>query len=339
MDIKWNCCFKSPEDRTILEDFLPKQQHYKYVVNKFVITERADILYETKFESDVLVNVCSVEKLDIFKKDFEQISLTSYNRSTKINKNRGKILESGKLLCIHNVSKRVSKKTNQIVKDKTPNKNTHCPGHISFSLKKNDEDHKHTDIDDVCPCFNLKISFVFQHNHEILTGAAQKFLKVGEEAVKFYEDLYLVEDSPGAAYRKFQTHLKQQYGEDRYVSVSANRQLNPEYPWVFWKFALFRKNKFGSVQGPDMFERTEELINQYNSKQSRQMVKMKQYESGDYFIAASDPFGRRVQSLLPACGDVILVDATSNMNGRKIIQFYCAKCCWRFENCLLHCIN
>ena len=60
MDIKWNCCFKSSEDRTILEDFLPKQQHYRYVVNKFVIKERADILYETKFESDVLVNVCSV---------------------------------------------------------------------------------------------------------------------------------------------------------------------------------------------------------------------------------------------------------------------------------------
>ena len=136
MDIKWNCCFKSSEDRTILEDFLPKQQHYRYVVNKFVIKERADILYETKFESDVLVNVCSVEKLDIFKKDFEQISLTSYNRSTKINKNRGKIIESGKLSCIHNVSKRVSKETNQIVKDKTPHKNTHCPAHITFSLKK-----------------------------------------------------------------------------------------------------------------------------------------------------------------------------------------------------------
>ena len=82
-------------------------------------------------------------------------------------------------------------------------------------------------------------------NKFVITEIHQ-FLKVGEEAVKFYEDLYFVEDSPGAAYRKFQAHLKQQYGEDRHVSVSANRQLNP---------------------GPDMYEKTEELINQYNAKQ------------------------------------------------------------------------
>ena len=94
-------------------------------------------------------------------------------------------------------------------------------------------------------------------NKFVITEIHQ-FLKVGEEAVKFYEDLYFVEDSPGAAYRKFQAHLKQQYGEDRHVSVSANRQLNP---------------------GPDMFEKTEELINQYNAKQSRKMVTMKQYET------------------------------------------------------------
>ena len=94
-------------------------------------------------------------------------------------------------------------------------------------------------------------------NKFVITEIHQ-FLKVGEEAVKFYEDLYFVEDSPGAAYRKFQAHLKQQYGEDRHVSVSANCQLNP---------------------GPDMFEKTEELINQYNAKQSRKMVTMKQYET------------------------------------------------------------
>ena len=68
MDVKWNCCFKHSEDRAILEDFLPKQQHYRYVVNKFVILEKAELLYETKFESDILVNVCSVEELDNFKK-------------------------------------------------------------------------------------------------------------------------------------------------------------------------------------------------------------------------------------------------------------------------------
>ena len=54
MDVKWNCCFKHSEDRAILEDFLPKQQHYRYVVNKFVILEKAELLYETKFESDIL---------------------------------------------------------------------------------------------------------------------------------------------------------------------------------------------------------------------------------------------------------------------------------------------
>ena len=54
MDVKWKCCFKQSEDRAILEDFLPKQQHYRYVVNKFVILEKAELLYETKFESDIL---------------------------------------------------------------------------------------------------------------------------------------------------------------------------------------------------------------------------------------------------------------------------------------------
>ena len=52
------------------------------------------------------------------------------------------------------------------------------------------------------------------------------------------------------------------------------------------------------------------------------------HETEDYYIVASDPFGRRVQSLLPACGDVVLVDAASNMDrtDKKLFNLVMGEC-------------
>ena len=311
--IKWNVCFDRLDDRKILEDFLPKDAKYSYEIDKYVLLEKDDIRYESKFEADLSVNVCSVKEFETFTQEFEKISNTSYNKTGYHHKNRGNVVQSGKLKCHHNVSKRRSSQTQGTPKDKSENKNTHCPAHIKYSLKKADNDHNH---DQTVPCsnFNLKISLSFNHNHDILTARAQSFLKVGDEARKIYRDLYEEGDTPGSAYQHFQERLKQKYGDDKYLSVSANRGLNPEYAWVFYQYREYTKASFGSIQSPDTFEKTNELINNYNKAQGRKSAVLKQFESGDYYISVVDSFARRVHAMLPACGDIALVDASSNID-------------------------
>ena len=92
MSVKWNCTFNNIEDRSYLEDLLPKNDHFSLIVNRFLLVEKSSIRYETKFEADILVNVCTKDQFEEFKQTFEGISGTSYNKGEGIHKDKGKIL-------------------------------------------------------------------------------------------------------------------------------------------------------------------------------------------------------------------------------------------------------
>ena len=55
MPTQWNTAFERLDERKILEDFLPERDKYSYIINKFTLSDKSDIRYETKFIADIQV--------------------------------------------------------------------------------------------------------------------------------------------------------------------------------------------------------------------------------------------------------------------------------------------
>ena len=61
MPTHWNTAIERLDEEKILEDFLPERDKYSYIINKFILSDKSDIRYETKFIADIQVNICTKE--------------------------------------------------------------------------------------------------------------------------------------------------------------------------------------------------------------------------------------------------------------------------------------
>ena len=102
---EWYCFENNLEKRNILENELPKTYNYK--VNRFKVMEEKKEPYESKFEADFIVDICTEEVRDNFIKDFEEKTGTNFNisKSQRIGKGGSK----QKLLkCTRNLRSKLS---------------------------------------------------------------------------------------------------------------------------------------------------------------------------------------------------------------------------------------
>ena len=53
MPTHWNTAIERLDEGKILEDFLPERDKYSYIINKFILSDKSDIRYETKFIADI----------------------------------------------------------------------------------------------------------------------------------------------------------------------------------------------------------------------------------------------------------------------------------------------
>ena len=74
MPTHWNTAIKRLDEEKILEDFLPERDKYSYIINKFILSDKSDIRYETKFIADIQVNIYTKESFNEFKQSFEGLS-------------------------------------------------------------------------------------------------------------------------------------------------------------------------------------------------------------------------------------------------------------------------
>jgi len=61
MPTHWNTAIERLDEGKILEDFLPERDKYSYIINKFILSDKSDIRYETKFIADIQFNICTEE--------------------------------------------------------------------------------------------------------------------------------------------------------------------------------------------------------------------------------------------------------------------------------------
>ena len=90
----------------------------------------------------------------------------------------------------------------------------------------------------------------------------------------------------------------------------------PDYKWVFNYHAIFTEKCFGKINSPEAYEKAVHKVKEYNEKHSANLCSIEQTDDGEIIVAVCDSLSRRVHKVLPQAGDVVYVDATSNL-GRQ----------------------
>ena len=305
----WFCCKKNKEKRQILENIMPTGYYYK--ITSFKIVEDSSIDKETKFEATVAVNICDENQIDPFFDKFEKSSSSNYNILYGDTKNSKKNKIAGYRKCHHNIRQRMKSGSSGDMAPPPPltvGKQTNCPASINFRLKKTN-DHIHNENCTLTP-FELSISHI--HNHSVESSNAVKYHNVGQEAMDKFLELFAAAHSASSAYQEYKNHLMEKHG-DNFAKVSADRAIMPDYKWVFNFHATFMQKQFGKINSPEAFEKATRKVREYNEKHGETLCVIEQTDE-DTIVAVCDKLSRRVHEIVPQAGDVVYVDATSNLD-------------------------
>ena len=305
-------------------------ENYEYHIHGVSVKESGNVPSEVKLEAHFRVNVLDEESFQVFLSDFSERSGTSYNKTHQPDRSGKRASLFGMRKCIHNVMNKkksgveqvINKNGNKTGKVREPGKDTKCAAELTFSIAAPCEpgcSHTNSQTHDLKKNYPLEIKLYYDHNHAIAAADALRYRPVSEVTKKLFIDLFDEDVSPSSAYRRV---LDKFNGIDDAI---ADRFHIPDYKWVFNFHAKYIKNRFGSADGIDVFNRIEENIKKYNDERGGIYAKAKQTDDGETIIAICDKFNKRVHENIPAAGDLLIADATANLdrNDSKIFHLMC----------------
>ena len=138
--------------------------------------------------------------------------------------------------------------------------------------------------------------------------------------------------TPSAAHAERRRIIKSDY-PDTWPEVCADRSRLPGVLWVYDWHRQWLDKVVGSRDGIDAYIRAEELVKKFDLDckkefplgEGRCYAKIAQSESGETVIAVVDPFMHRVHDVVPQSGEIVLIDATANLDrsDSKLFHLVC----------------
>ena len=239
------------------------------------------------------------------------ITSTSYNIGNSADrKDLATVLWSGRRKCVHQVRKRKSDS-----KDLCEGKNVNCPAGYSFTLYRNKRPSSGRG-------YCLVVDINYQHNHPTFSMDSLRFQNVSEETKQIYEELFKCGYSASKSHQIFEKKLEETHGVGN-IAVSSNTAYNPTYRWVFKSHTAYMLKNFGKINSIEAYKLAQEKVAQYNAANApaaeaggtqEKLCALEQDEDGSYYMACCDPLSRRVLEMLPQSSDLLLIDATANLD-------------------------
>ena len=180
--------------------------------------------------------------------------------------------------------------------------------------------------------YPLWFSLKYIHNHEINRQDHKRFRSVGQETKNAFVEMFSQVMRPSAAWEEHRKMIQENYPDD-YQLKFGDRHICPDYFWVFKFYRKWITDTLGSYDGVDAYIKVVEHVKNYNEKTKSQepleegeaYAKVEQTDDGETCIAICDPFQRRVHKMIPQSGELLMMDATSNVDrsDTKIFHLMC----------------
>ena len=182
------------------------------------------------------------------------------------------------------------------------------------NLDINPEGHEeHSDVHS-CDQFNLTLTLNHTHNHDIASAQALRYHPVSENTRNAFYKLFEEDYTASQAYTKYREDLQLKMGLEEYTKHCADRSLLPDYKWVFREHLKYKLAIYGRMNSPESYQKVADLVEKYNTEMGAELAKFSQEPDGHYICVLLDQLTLRVHKSLPQSGDVVMIDATSNLD-------------------------
>ena len=297
-------------------NILPEKREYR--LEDWKMSDHPVVSDDLQFEVSGRVNVRTKEEALIFLEEVYDATGTSFNIESGRQDRQG----AGRRKCVMNVFQDKAKPK----KLRRPDMQRKCPAVITFRLDKEKEILKRDSPERVAKKelerdFPLFFNFNMIHNHQTNRHEHSRFGNVSEE-----EGL-----TASAAWHAFRDEIKEN-NPDNFHILFGNRRVVPDYFWPHKFFAKWIEDKIGSFGGVDGFQKlkTFEDFDKKNQEIEKlpgdqKYAAIEQTDEGKTIVVIIDRLMRRVHSMVPQSGDMVIMDATSNIDrsDTKLFHLMC----------------
>ena len=281
------------------------------------------------FKIELRAKINDKKSVQVFLQEFYESSHVDFNIKhgceDKANTSE-KVVYRGRRKCSMNVF-RCGKEN----KEKQPGKDCGCASFIKFRLDKCGPKTKYHEthpeknqerIEKIDYPLHLEIDFC--HNHAINRAEFLKFRTVSDSTKRKYTQLFESGFSPSGAHSEVKREMKSQSSD--WPKLFADRSIVPSIFWVYYWHRNWLESRLGSKDGITVFEKAEEMVRNYNQKCKADYpdekvdyyAKISQTPQGETVVTVVNPFMRRVHRTIPQSGDIVMCDATSNLDRTEI---------------------
>ena len=312
------------ERECLAEELLPPTYRYKLIainVKEYGENIKCDI--ETR------VDVETVSEVKTFLSELNTSTGCTFNVKTGRPDRQGQGLKpriqyGGYRKCCMQVAHDENKE------NRHPGKNTNCEAGLNFRLETPIA--RQQSVKQEREIFPLWLKVHFHHNHSLSRSEYLKHMSVGQATKDVYTDMFRDGLTPGAAQAERRRQIKAQH-PDTWPQVCADRSRLPGWFWTYYWHRLWLDSTVGSRDGVDALQKAEAMVQQFDQDCKQEFPleggecysRIAQSPSGETVIIIVDPFMRRVHSYIPQAGEIVMVDATSNLDrlDTKLFHFMC----------------
>ena len=312
------------EERNLLLAMLP--EGYNYLFLNYCLDQNN--LEEIKYSLEVRVNVPDPASVKVFLSEFNESTSCTFNLQSG---KPDRVSEAESKRCRYSGYRKCCMKVvGSGKKELQPGKNTNCPAKLMFKLENavasKAEQRK------IKEDFPLWIKVEFDHNHAINRAEFLKFRSVSEGTKSAFEKMFKQGLTPSTAHAEMRRMIRAEFPEN-WPEKFADRSILPSIFWSFYWHRLWTDKTIGSRDGVDAYEKAIEMVKEFDTMckaefplpEKESYARIAQTDSGETVVAIVDPFMRRVHQIIPQAGDLVLIDATSNLdrNDTKLVHLVC----------------
>ncbi|KAI4810224.1 hypothetical protein KUCAC02_019065 [Chaenocephalus aceratus] len=261
-----------------LKGWLPGEFRYQVCQYEEVVS----LGDHTGFEATLRLDVHTVEQVKEWVQKLKGSSGVTWRVDVTRPRLGKRVLFKASYKCQHRVNPRAAKSS----------KNTCCQAKMHTTLKSTRGEMK--------------------HNHNLFVAHAIRHRDVGEKANSILTGLFEIGHTPTSALAVLKHDLQMEYGQ-RYVYVSANREICPDLPYVQRLFHKVCREEYGTQTGPTMLAALKLQVEIYNNKCNDTCALLGTTSQGAPLVVVCSPLMKIVHQLKHS-GELCFIDSSGNMD-------------------------